>query len=99
MGSKDSLPALTNRSDAPTVRRLTDLQLQGLANVPPQIEWFANIDNPRTRHGSSVEARPVSRKAIRVGAPVASQQSRILRADDSSVTRSKGVRKVLAQLR
>jgi putative transposase len=52
--------------------------------------------------GSSVEglsaARPASRKAIRVGAPVASQQSRILRADDSSVTTSKGVRKVLAQI-
>jgi putative transposase len=52
--------------------------------------------------GSSAEglspSRPASRKAIRVGAPVASQQSRILRADDSSVTSSKGVRKVLAQI-
>ena len=52
----------------------------------------------RNNSGSSTVARPASRKAIRVGAPVASQQSRILRADDSRVTTSKGVRKVLAQI-
>ena len=51
------------------------------------------------KKGSSTVARPASRKAIRDGAPVASQQSRILRANDSSVTASKGVRKVLAQIR
>lgn len=51
------------------------------------------------KNGSSTEARPASRKAIRVGAPVASQQSRILRADDSSVITNKGVRKVLTQIR
>jgi putative transposase len=50
------------------------------------------------KNGSSAQARPASRKAVRVGAPVASQQSRILRANDSRVTTSKGVRKVLAQV-
>jgi len=49
MGSDESLPALTIRDDAVSARRLTDLQFQGLANVPPEIEWLANIDNPRTR--------------------------------------------------
>jgi site-specific recombinase XerD len=49
MGDDHALPILTNRNDVPSVRPLTDAQFQGLANVPPEIEWFANIDNPRTR--------------------------------------------------
>jgi putative transposase len=51
-----------------------------------------------TKNGPSDEARPDSRQAIRVGAPVASQQSRILRADDLKVTTSNRVRKVLTQI-
>jgi site-specific recombinase XerD len=49
MELKKSLPIEITQADASTVRRLTDSQFQGLANVPPEIEWFANIDNPRTR--------------------------------------------------
>ena len=49
-------------------------------------------DGPITR-----SERPVSRKAIHVGAPVARQQSRILRVDGSSVARTKGAGKVPAQ--
>ena len=30
-------------------RNLTASQFQGLAKVPPELEWFANIDNSRTR--------------------------------------------------
>lgn len=30
-------------------RRLTAAQFQGLAEVPAAAEWFANLDNPRTR--------------------------------------------------
>lgn len=30
-------------------RRLTAIEFQQLANVPAATEWFANIDNPRTR--------------------------------------------------
>ncbi|MGH7261275.1 MAG: hypothetical protein ACREI9_11405 [Nitrospiraceae bacterium] len=40
-------------SQLPTVvrggRMLTAAEVQGLAQVPPEAEWFANIDNPRTR--------------------------------------------------
>jgi len=34
---------------APADRRLTAAQFQTLAEVPAAVEWFANIDNPRTR--------------------------------------------------
>ncbi len=30
-------------------RRLTATHFQGLADVPPELEWFANIDNKSTR--------------------------------------------------
>lgn len=30
-------------------RRLTDLQYQGLSTMPSELEWFANIDNLKTR--------------------------------------------------
>ena len=30
-------------------RRLSAVQFQQLATVPAAAEWFANIDNPRTR--------------------------------------------------
>lgn len=30
-------------------RRLTAAEFQHLAAVPAAVEWFANIDNPRTR--------------------------------------------------
>jgi len=53
----------------------------------------------RKKNGSSREARPDSRKAIRVGAAVASQQSRILRADESSVATTKRAGKVPPPLR
>lgn len=45
----ESLPMVISPADTPSVRRLTESQFQGLASVPPEIEWFANIDNPRTR--------------------------------------------------
>jgi hypothetical protein len=33
----------------PAERRLTAAEFQGLAEVPPEIEWFNNISNPGTR--------------------------------------------------
>ena len=30
-------------------RRLSAVEFQQLAGVPTAVEWFANIDNPRTR--------------------------------------------------
>jgi integrase/recombinase XerD len=28
---------------------LTATQFQGLAEIPPELEWFANLTNPNTR--------------------------------------------------
>jgi len=44
-GGASQLPAGVERPE----RALTAAEFQGLAKVPPQAEWFANIDNPRTR--------------------------------------------------
>jgi putative transposase len=52
-----------------------------------------------TKNGPGAVSRPDSRKAIHVGAPVASQQSRILRVDESSVARTKRAGKVPAPIR
>ena len=32
-----------------TPAQLTPVQFQGLADVPPEIEWFANLTNANTR--------------------------------------------------
>ncbi|MBU0808318.1 MAG: tyrosine-type recombinase/integrase [Gammaproteobacteria bacterium] len=42
----EMIPVVENPSPE---RRLTAAQFQGLANVPAAAEWFANLDNPRTR--------------------------------------------------
>src|ERR1700679_4015415 len=34
---------------APADRLLTAAEFQKLADVPPEVEWFANISNPHTR--------------------------------------------------
>lgn len=39
---------ITTEHDSPE-RRLTAAEFQGLAQVPAAAEWFANLDNPRTR--------------------------------------------------
>jgi hypothetical protein len=44
-GSIDQLPAQI----APAERRLTAAEFQRLADVPPEVEWFANIKNPSTK--------------------------------------------------
>jgi hypothetical protein len=36
-------------------RALTALEFQGLAAVPAEAEWFANIDNPRTRRAYQID--------------------------------------------
>jgi putative transposase len=51
------------------------------------------------KNGPGARARPASRKAIHVGAPVARQQSRILRVDDSRLARNERAGKVPAQNR
>ncbi|SDA28862.1 Site-specific recombinase XerD [Nitrosospira sp. Nsp18] len=56
------LPQLENpvTSDLPVVADpsiLTALQFRQLADVPPAIEWFANIDNPQTRRAYENDLR------------------------------------------
>jgi integrase/recombinase XerD len=34
---------------APTGRLLTAAEFHRLADVPPEVEWFANLSNPHTR--------------------------------------------------
>ena len=41
---KNQTPQLISES-----RTLTALEFQGLSNVPPELEWFANITNERTK--------------------------------------------------
>ena len=38
---------------APTGRLLTAAEFHRLADVPPEVEWFANLSNPHTRRTSS----------------------------------------------
>jgi hypothetical protein len=33
----------------PEGKRLSRAEFQGLGDMPPELEWFANLDNPRTR--------------------------------------------------
>jgi hypothetical protein len=33
----------------PEGKRLSRAEFQGLGEMPPEVEWFANLDNPRTR--------------------------------------------------
>jgi site-specific recombinase XerD len=42
-------------------RRLTDAQFQQLAEVPPEVEWFANITNVNTRRAYQLDANEFRR--------------------------------------
>ena len=46
-GGELSKPDLISSALIP--RRLTAIEFQGLADVPPEVEWFANIDSLQTR--------------------------------------------------
>jgi site-specific recombinase XerD len=56
------LPTPASRSAiARPDRRLTATEFQGLADVPPELEWSANIDNPRTRKAYQGDLQGFSR--------------------------------------
>lgn len=38
-------------------RRLTAIEFQGLASMPASVQWFANIDNPKTRRAYQGDLR------------------------------------------
>ena len=60
--SKTLVPTAPSTTLQPTLpRRLTAAQFQGLAQVPPELEWFANIDNPRTRAAYQQDLREFTR--------------------------------------
>jgi site-specific recombinase XerD len=42
-------------------RRLTQAQFQGLQTLPPELEWFANLANPRTKAAYQRDLREFSR--------------------------------------
>ena len=42
-------------ADVPDTRPLTAAEFQGLAQVPPEVEWFANIRNSRTRRAYEID--------------------------------------------
>ena len=41
-----------------TPRALTAAEFQGLAEVPPELEWFANIANAKTRREEPCSTEP-----------------------------------------
>ena len=42
-------------------RALTSAQFHSLTEVPPEIEWFANITNPRTRDAYEMDVKAFAR--------------------------------------
>jgi site-specific recombinase XerD len=52
-----SLPAPKKQNELTSAhtRLLTSSEFQGLAAVPPELEWFANIDNERTRRAYRID--------------------------------------------
>ena len=44
-----TLKQLTPRRPTLPRRALTSAEFSELSDVPPETEWFANIDNPHTR--------------------------------------------------
>ena len=38
-------------------RRLSRAEFQGLGDMPPELEWFANLDNARTRRAYRIDVK------------------------------------------
>jgi hypothetical protein len=36
---------------------LSRTEFQGLGEMPPELEWFANLDNPRTRRAHRIDVK------------------------------------------
>src|SRR3954452_13994566 len=47
----------------PALSGLTPVQFQALADVPPELEWLANITNPKTRRAYQNDVGEFSRFA------------------------------------
>ena len=57
-----------------TERRLSRAEFQGLGEMPPELEWFANLDNPRTRRAYRIDVKELTAFAG-VGRPEEMRQS------------------------
>ena len=53
----EQVPELVSRTGSQGLvrRRLTAEEFQGLAEVPPEVEWFANLTNANTRRAYRVD--------------------------------------------
>jgi len=51
-GRQDALATVPNPE-----RRLSRAEFQGLGQMPPELEWFANLDNPRTRRAYRIDVK------------------------------------------
>jgi site-specific recombinase XerD len=54
------LVAVRNTGAAADRRTLTPAQYDGLADVPPELEWLANITNPKTRRAYKIDVSEFS---------------------------------------
>src|SRR3954464_3231838 len=52
----DSLTVASEPGD----KRLSRAEFQGLADMPPELEWFANLDNPRTRRAYRLDVQDLT---------------------------------------
>jgi hypothetical protein len=62
----DQLP--TEISPARVSRKLTAAEFQKLADVPPEVEWFANLTNAHTRR--AYRNAPTLERVLAIGARV-----------------------------
>src|SRR3954469_5060221 len=44
----------------PEGKRLSRAEFQGLGDMPPELEWFANLDNPRTRRAYRLDVQDLT---------------------------------------
>ena len=56
-------PTVPVAATAPAARLLTQAEFHRLADVPPEVEWFANISNPNTRRAYENAVRDFTRFA------------------------------------
>src|SRR5216684_7854102 len=54
-GMKNGLVRVTNTGAVTLQRALTPAQFGGLADIPPELEWLANLTNPKTRRAYKID--------------------------------------------
>ncbi len=65
MNETDQNGVLAPSPIVPTnLRALTAPEFQGLAEMPAELEWFANIDNPRTRRAYRTDVADFMRSSV-----------------------------------